>query len=406
MKCAVVPAGLAAAVLIALGLGISSVTASRVYGIQDMVQRLQTAHSYYLKGWHYYEYEGPDGKMRTEKIPAEMYIGLPCQFYRRGFGNNNGIIGTNYGAEDAERYINVDHLRKKCYTGRNYTFATESVVLERLEQMPRTLIQQKFAAYQKTRSERIGGVDTDVYEASYPADEGRLRDAVWLNPVTGLPVRVANYKQKSGQPERLFLEYDLVEVDAPPPAGLFTFEPPTGYEVIHQDRGPESVAHGSMGTQGDSEQRIRFRYNIGDRAILLCWAWFDTVTKPRFEPDPANPPGQQQRLTLTSSTNGRKYRLVPVRTDPADGFHWRWSLVIPDDGKPIGADMLFLTFKSKHGTGRYTLDAWQKLSRRTLADFVLKAQRITLGPDAPAEAALTLEQIEAKIDELSGRAGG
>jgi hypothetical protein len=330
---------------------------------------------------------------------------LPCRFYGCWSFENNGVLGTGYEAQDSTRHIRVDHASKTCMVGRNYAFATELFVVGALELMPRTLMPGDSSSYQKVRQEKIEGILTDVYEASEPAGrDSRTRSVVWLNPQTGLPVRIAGYLQKHGQPERPLAEFHLVEIDTSPPAELFTFEPPAGYKVIQQDRGPESVRNSSGGTAGGVKHDFRFEFNINDRAILVCWAWYDTSKKPYVEPDPNNPPGQTQRLILDSKADGRKFRLVPLRDDPADEFHWHWSLIVPEDGKPIGQDAPCMIFKSKHGTGTKTTSPWQKLSRQTLADFVLKAQRLTLPEGAPADAALTLEQIEAKIAELANQA--
>jgi hypothetical protein len=395
---------LAASVLvgIAVWLGIVGGPAGKAYGIQDMSERLQTARSMYLKGWQYHESADSDGNKKIDKVPVERYIGLPCRFYTCWSFTNNGVLGTGYEAQDTERYIRVDHAKKTCYIGRNYPFATELFVVGALELMPRTLMSGDPASYQKIRQEKIDGVLTDVYEASAPSGHGgRSRSVVWLNPRTGLPVRIGGYHQHQGQPERPSAEFHLVEVDTPPPAELFTFEPPAGYKVIQKDRGPESVTNGSGGAVNSVRFEFRFEFNISDRAILACWAWYDTAKKPYFEPDPACPPGQAQRMTLSGIPNDRKFRLVALRDDPGSEFRWHWSLIVPEDGKPLGQDQPSFTFTDRGSTSGHTASAWQRISRQTLADFVLKAQRITLPPDAPADAALTLEQIEAKIGELT-----
>jgi hypothetical protein len=387
---------------VAVWLAVTAGPAAKVYGIQDFEQRLQTARSYHLKGWHYCETRKPGEQTRTEKVPTEAYVSWPCTYYHTWIGDNSGVIGTGYRAEDGDRYIWVDHLRKKCSTGRNYPFATELFVVDALEQMPRTLMREGRAAYRKTGSERIDGVDTDVYEALLPdLPKEQIRDVVWLNPATGVPLRMASYVQEKDCPERLFLEYYLVEVDVPPPTGLLAFDPPAGYEVAREDRGPDSAGMHSSTHCGDDHHYFRFEYNINDQAVLICWGWNNTATTPAVEPDPANPPGQDSRLTLTGAAGDRKFRLVTLRTDPGKEFQWRWSLLIPEDGQPIGKNPPCLIFKSKHGTGTHATSPWQKLSRQTLADFVVRSQRLTLPPDAPAEAALTLEQIEAKIAELT-----
>lgn len=387
---------------IAVWLGVVGGPTAKVYGIQESQQRLQTVKSYHLKGWRYYELEDRDGNRRLEKVPTEVYVGWPCQRYATSFGNFNGVLGTSYVAENGERYIEVDHLDRTCSTGRNYPFATQLYVAAFLEQTPRTLMLGDPSSYQKLRREKIDGVLADVYEStSSTSREDRSRSVVWLNPSTGVPVRMASYQQKEAQPERLVVEHYLVEVDTPPPPELFTFEPPAGYKVIHKDRGPDSVHNGTGGRVNSVEHKFRFEFNINDRAILVCWAWYDTSKTPYFEPDPSNPPGQMDdEMTLASSTNDRKYRLVPLRDDPADKFHWHWSLIVPEDGKPIGKDQPRLTLSNKRGTSAHVSSAWRRLSHDTLADFVLKAQRLTLPEGSPADAALTLEQIEAKIAEL------
>ncbi len=397
--------GLAASLVAALGLwmALTASPAGKAYGMDFFQRRLLTARSYHLKGWHYYQHRGTDGNVQLQKVPTEVYVGWPCQYYATGFGSYDGVLGTNYRAENGQRYIEVDHLRKTCRAGRNFPFTTELLVASFLEQLPRTLMLGDASRYRRIRQERIADVDADVYEARSPIGRGEsTRSLVWLDPATGTPVRMAAYRQKAGQTECLILEHDLVEVDSPPPPELFSFAPPAGYTVVQKDRGPESARNGSGGVVNSVHHDFRFEFNIADRAVLLCWAWYDTSARPGFEPDPGNPPGQTQTLTLSSNTNDRKYRLVPLRDDPADGYHWRWSLLVPQDGMPIGHDQPRLTFRSDGGASDHVTSAWQRLSRDSLARFVLQAQQLTLPQDAPAAAALTLEQIEAKIREVTG----
>jgi len=398
---------MAASVLmgIAVWLGVTGGPAAKVYGIQDFAQLLQTAQSYHLKGWTYREQHQSDGTVKVIKMPTEMYVGWPIRYYTTWGSDNNGTMEMHYKAEDAERYIEVNLANKTCRTGRNVSFTAKAFVTACLEQQPKTLMREG-SDYRLVRSESIAGASADVYEVVYPLAGGEQgRSAVWLNPATGLPVRMAFYRQKTGQPERPALEYDLVEVDAPPPAGMFSFEPPAGFEVIHEDRGPESDGV-SWSRINSIRLCVRFRYNIGDRGMLICWACYDPSKTPPVECDPQNPPGQPMQLTIGTigSDSGRKFRMVPLRSDPAKDFHWNWSLLLPADGKPIGHDQPSLTITNKGGSTGSWAGAWEHLSRQTLADFVVKAQRLTLPPDAPADAVLTLEQIEAKVAALTRQA--
>jgi outer membrane lipoprotein-sorting protein len=390
------------AVGVAVWLGISGGTAAKVYGMQDFAQRLQTAKSYHLKGTSYREQRQSDGTVKLIKTPTEMYVGWPCRYYTTWASDNNGTMEMHYKAEDAERYIEVNLANKTCRTGRNVSFMTKSFVTTCLEQQPKTLMREG-SDYRLVRSEPIDGASADVYEVIYPLAGGEQgRSVVWLNPATGLPLRMTFYRQKTGQPEWLALEYDLVEVDAPPPAGMFSFEPPAGFEVIHEDRGPESDGV-SWARVNSIRLCVRFRYNIDDRGMFICWASYDPSTTPSVECDPQNPPGQPMQLIIgTINNSGRRFRMVPLRSDPAKDFHWNWSLLVPDDGKPIGHDQPSLTIRNKVGsTTGFWAGASQDVSRQTLADFVVRAQRLTLPADAPADAALTLEQIEAKVAELT-----
>ncbi len=228
------------------------------------------------------------------------------------------------------------------------------------------------------------------------------RIVLLLNPATGLPIQATSYQQMQGQPERTWFCLTDIEPNVPIPAGLLSFDPPAGYKVVQKDRQPEDIGRDGGVTVDRTRGAIRFAFNINERAILLCWALYDQSQSPAVEEDLQESAGGPLKLVPVSNLEGRKYGHYMLRADPAGKFHWRWSLVVPAAaGATLDGDEPRLVFKGKTGgTGVMVIQPF-RFPRDRLADIVVRTQRLTLPPDAPADAALTLEQIEAKIAELT-----
>src|SRR5262249_15917363 len=126
--------------------------------------------------------------------------------------------------------------------------------------------------------------------------------------------------------------------------------------------------------------------------------------KPR-ERDLDGPLGRRLNLPVTSSLDDRTLAAYFLRTDPAPKYHWRWSLVIPQGAERTLGDgelVVSATYESAafFGTLMHLL---LRSERQRLARGIAAAQRLRRPPDAPAEAAFTLDRIESLIDEFRER---
>lgn len=392
--------GLAASLLIGAiaWLALSPLASTPAYGIEDMPGRLLAIKGLHVKGWFN---AAPPGAAETRK-PVEFYAQRPGRYWATHYGaNTNGEPDWNF--SDSQRYMVIDPEQKTCTTGKEIPLAAELKVEESLQ----ILFADQFlgglnVGYKKTGTQTVNGIAADVYEHILSlGDKARARIVLLLNPATGLPIQATSYQQIPGQPDRIWFSLTDIEPNVSVPANLLSFDPPAGYKVVQHDREPSDIGRDGGVNVNKVKATIRFAFDIDGRAILLCWAHYDGSQSPALEDDLQGPAGRKLKLTPTSSTEGRKYDHYFLRADAADKFHWRWSLVVPTTaGATLDGDEPRLEFKAKPGgTGTMVIQPF-RFPRERLADIILRTQRLTLPEGAPADAALTLEQIEARIAEL------
>ncbi len=393
---------LAALLLISLGLFLSygGSPTQPVYGMEHLAARLLTIRSLHLKGWMYQTITSLDGKETHEKFPTELYAKRPnCIGYRTyGFSSPGrgkpSIVTSGFMASDGEQTIAVSHDNKKVVQARTSVddFHAELLVESFIQSsLANRFLQGPPEHYRKVRSEKVQGVLCDVYE--YNQQEPTLAGIhrVWLNPLTGIPVKSESSNVDEAGNEKLFSS-ETIQVDVEPPMPLFSFEAPEGYEDTTKDAANSKIAdiklspYGSGGS-GTTWLAAWHGFNINDRAVLACWFQYDTNDDKEKEYF-----ARQPQIELYQGNTVRTCREHTVSNNHVNKAQWRWSLILPEDGKPIGECLLRLKVADKKTRTAQELKPL-RLSPERLREILLEAQRRTL-PNESQQKLFTLEDLE------------
>lgn len=288
---------------------------------------------------------------KAHKLPVEFYVERPGRYWLANYGSNPESPPRRI-LSDGLRYMEIDPDTKTCTTGKEIPLAAELKV----EEMLQVLFAEQFlgglnAAYKKMGSQRVRGIRTDVYEHIRSLGPvGTARIVLYLDLAVGLPVQAIGHQQVKGQPERVWFTLTNIEPNASIPSALLNFDPPAGYNVIHEDRQPEEIGTGGGVSVDNTRGTVRFAINIDDRAILLCWGLYDTSKPASAQEDIEGPLGRPLKLVPLSQMPGRTYGHHFLRADPAGKFHWRWSLLVPTaGGRTLDGDEPRMEFTGKPG---------------------------------------------------------
>lgn len=370
------------------------------YGLADLPQRLAHVKSLHVKGYCM----RPSATGELVQCLVEMYVERPAKYWGTFYEADALVPG--YRMSDGSRYMNLDPQTKTCTTGREIRLAAESGVESRMELLFSESLGGSLAGFTKTGTQEVKGIAVDVYEKSErPDGSGRptFRGVVYLNPATGLPLRIVGHMKPRDKPERIMSEFTDIEPNVPVPADLFSFQAPDGYSVIEKDHLADDIGRVGFGQAGAAHQCLRFAFDIGNQAILMCWATYNESKGQVSEEDLDGPVGRQLKVTPTSTVPGKAYGNYLVRVDPAGKYHWRWSLVIPrgKDTKLDGDEPRLTVYDGRSSTTAIIQP--RHMTRERLADIVVKAQEVTLPADAPADAVFTLEKLETLIQQIGGQ---
>lgn len=383
------------------------------FGLEDLPRRLQNLRSIYLRGTSYY---GKATDQGVERLAArsEMYVERPGRYYRLTphYTNATGVREQKRTLSDGTQHLAIDDNAKTAVIGKEQPQAAEYTV-ETLMQgsIPQQLLGGPTAAgYRKVRSELLSGIQADVYERifQYPERPNRSRRVVWLNPATGMPIRVEHFSKFGDKPEELIHVTEHIEINGAPPAEALNLTPPEGYAVEHVDVPREKIGSemsggvSSVGSKQQAWHALRFCFNIGDRAALVCWARYNDLSWHR-ESELEGPVGRKIDLSPTSSLGDRTFANYFLRVDKTPKFHWHWSLVVPSGDKhTLGdGDLVFTIIEDDGYLCRGTLIGKPlTFERDELARWIVTAQRLTMPENAPEDAVFTLEQIEGLIDKF------
>jgi outer membrane lipoprotein-sorting protein len=296
--------GAAASVLVGVAIWTLISPPPAAFAMADLPQRLRSFPTLHLKGT-IYPPQGGAGR------PFELFIQRPDHL------RINGLVGALH---DGKLVVGPDQLmlvdaQAKTVTVRAETSVDSRVFFEEIYQsevLSLMLGPSTQGEFKKVRSETLSGGPADVYELS----PGSGRTDVWINRVSGLPVKSQTYG-RSGQ---LIEDDDVIEIGIPIPQAAFGFQPPADYKVIHIDTAP----HLKERVFGNLVVEIRFVFDLHRHGDLLCWRLYDR-TRPAREVDLDK---EHVRWTFRSPKGDYTEQLLHADPDPRGG-PWRWSLLKP-----------------------------------------------------------------------------
>ena len=182
---------------------------------------------------------------------------------------------------------------------------------------------------------------------------------------------------------------------------MFTFEPPAGYKVVHRDRTADDVCMGRSLKSG-LRSTLRFIFNIDDRALLVCWAYYDDSGAEIVEPDlheADTPDIMTVRPSSWKEPWPHRSRLLRVDLSESGKHHWRWHLYVPEGEDPVLQSGGYSFDYPAYRPRLRVIMSQLRFDREDLKRWLADAQALSLPKDAPPDAAFTLEQLEALIDE-------
>lgn len=401
----------AAVVVVACCLTLGS-RATPAFGMDELVSAISKVKSMHVKG-KVLHVLGPG---KTVESPIEYFVERPCRAWIQMSGISDGkppqII---YHAHDGKLSKYVDPKKRTFGIKDDNPLLAELAVEGMFQQMLFAELRGgRPSQFHKVGEEEINGRLCDRYEGvqlgaeTQPGSEKFRYDqsVVWLDPASGLPVRLASSSFDGSDPLLSIVEDIEFNLAARPE--MFDFEPPEGYRVADARGKQEPLGFSSSSGNGDECTGTGPpALNIDDRAVLICWAAYDVSQKPYLETELEGPPGRIIEPGKFRAESGLiKYHLVVVRTDTAKDFHWRWSLLVPvDPDQRIGDDSPTLRMNAVRGGYSDMGFSGLRFPRERLERLVVEVQRLTLPPDAPADAAFTLAQLEKLIDGVHERSG-
>jgi hypothetical protein len=256
------------------------------------------------------------------------------------------------------------------------------------------LLQGRLEDYRQVGWERVEGVECAIYEKNIGERDyfvsGQLTSAagrrLWLNPQTGLPVKITSYWIDKQGNEELAAVYDRIAVNTRLTDEELSMEAPEGFEVAVDDGPPPNdIAVNYNGGGPDAHLGVWHTFAVEDKGIVVCWAgdrsdeqrdWLDGLS-----------------FVLQSPGSPRTCRLIPLDpTSPTKGA-WNWSLLVPEDGKPIQNAEVSVVLKTAR-THANSSTRPLRFPPKRLATILAEAQRLTRGQERTTQNPVTLERIQ------------
>jgi len=406
---------LAVAALLLVTIGLSaffrSASTQSVYGMEHLHERLLTVRSLYLQGWMYMEITTEEGEEKVEKFPIEQYFGRPNYIAYTGYafespgGGKPTRVSRTSTASDDKRTIVVLHDDKTAFLAAmpRDPFDVELLVEAQIQSnLASQFLQGHASAYRKLRSEKAEEMMCDLYVCDIPDFQRTAgRHYIWLNPQTGFPVKIESCEVDEEGKEQL-AQSVRVRVNEEPPIELFSFCAPEGYKVIDtrtitEDNVEElSSELTATLTKNDPVVGTKLSYfgaggsdtswlatwhalRIDDRAALVCWHQYDTD-----EDEQKQWFARQPKFELTQGNQVRACTELTVATNQVGDTQWRWSLVRPDDGEPLGEEVLRFGVSDKRTKTSQEIKPLRFPEKR-LEEIILEAQRRSLPDGSPSK---------------------
>ena len=241
---------LAAMLVVACGIAALMTThATPAYGVEDLRARLRVLHSLYVKGWMYQRTKTEFG-VATLRFPVERYYERPTTYYGVSYGfssrGNDDLqrVTKVTIADDGKRsWVIADSEKQAISTPTFDTLQAELRVESGLQASEaQQLLNGLPGNFGRIGSERLRGVNCDIYE-SKPEVGDKLLRRVWVDPSSGLPMRILGIERSKDGDEQPVYEYTDIKADVKPPAGLFSFNIPKDYEFTEVNETPKNLAN-------------------------------------------------------------------------------------------------------------------------------------------------------------------
>ena len=340
----------AAAVLVAVTIGVYALqhgSQQTAYALDDLPRRLLEIKSIYLTGWMFQPHWTSDQGIPT-KYPLRIFAERPDCFWHTSYGfsgpdatHKDIRVQSGYGAGRGTKRLSVSYNDKTAMETTLDALKNElSTEMFIQMELPQQLLSGRPHDFVKTGAETVNNVLCDVYEHSF--DKATSKRRVWLDPKTGLPVKIASYDVDKAGHETLTHLFDHVEVNISASATGLSFDPPAGYRTA---KAPPSTAESpfwpvSHGDSGDVSLGVWHSFNVDDKAILVA-LFCESRSRGR------NAATVQPEFTLGEA---RPCQHKEIASADVDGHRWSWSLVWPKQAaEPVGNDQLFVSYRSKRG---------------------------------------------------------
>ena len=327
------------ATTILLWISMSGPVSQQAFAIDGIQEKFLQIHSLHVKGTEF-RTQKVDGKEVEHAIPIEMYAERPSRYFYTWYGlsdkpDANGIrLKTGFNAVDAEHVFSVSTQDKSAFRYKSDLIATELRVEYLLQNdWLKQIIHGPTSTYQLIGKEDVRGMKTLKYECQEGGDDARTRNLIWMNAATGMPVRSAVYKNDDMKRERLSMVFETIEINVPPPTGMFSFDPPEGF-LLKETEDKETDFRLGYSFHGEHCSAQRYSLAIDRLAVLVCWYHGIEGAQPTTpDEDPIIP-----QVELHGVSNPRKCELHPLGAQLEDDHLWRWSLVVPVDRKPLNSN--------------------------------------------------------------------
>ena len=334
-------------VIVIAWLATSGLGSRKVYALEGIQERFLRIRSLHVKGSIHRTLE-INGEKVEKSIPLEWYAERPSKYFHswnstEDDGQNvrfrTGMTGAD---EDHSFFVSDDN--QQVVRGKSDRLSTELKVEFLLQnQLVQQMIGGPTANFQLIGTEMMNGKKTNKFESLREAAHGQTRNAVWLDPITGMPVRSLIEVLDSKGGKIFSMDYESIEVNVPPPANMFPYKPPEDYHLVETEERNISFDVSSGGA-GKDLSAVRYAFAIDRRAVLICW---HHRVEGDAEPDPDIIPVipelelQGDGGTENGKTTNRKCEHHLIQTQSENGQLWRWSLAIPLDRRPINPDEVF-----------------------------------------------------------------
>ena len=400
----------AAALLVVISLGVYSLyrCSQPAYAMEDLPSRLLEIKSIYMTGWLFSpDFTSQQDNELPRKYPVTIFAERPNRFWHTAYGfsgpdkiHKDVRVSSGVVAGNGRERLSLLTEEKKAFVS-SVPMIENELRTEMLIQteIPFQLLRGNLGDFTKKGSETVNDIRCDIYEYSLDKAVNRL----WLDPKTGLPVRIefCEFNEKGKEISRQIIDH--IQVNVPAISTGLSFDPPEDYQVTRTQASQESnpLVAISSGSNDDVTLGVWHCFNIDDKAALLCWF---CEGKPNSKNNGAQKDlvfyleGLHMALGKESAKN-RPCEHIDIASANSDGRLWNWSLVFPKKtGERVGNDMLTVAHFSEKGGSLSLTDIPLRLREERLRSILEEVQRLTKTTVPDSSKPFTLEMLRARLN--------